>query len=49
MEKVDKPDSDKSEWIKLQFFIDPDKPASGSKYSLYFAIFKDGLPKEGIK
>jgi hypothetical protein len=33
MDKVDGPDTDKSEWIKLEFLIDPDNPASGSKYS----------------
>jgi hypothetical protein len=33
MDKVDGPDADKSEWIKLEFLMDPDNPASGSKYS----------------
>jgi hypothetical protein len=33
MEEVDGPDADKSEWIKLEFLMDPDNPASGSKYS----------------
>jgi hypothetical protein len=32
--------TDKSEWIKLEFLMDPDNPAS--KYSRQFAIFKDG-------
>jgi hypothetical protein len=32
MEKVDEPDVDKSEWIKLEFLIDPENPAS--KYSV---------------
>jgi hypothetical protein len=27
MDKVDRPDADKSEWIKLEFLMDPDKPA----------------------
>jgi hypothetical protein len=42
MDEVDGPDADTSEWIKLEFLIDPDNPASGSKYSQQFAIFKDG-------
>jgi hypothetical protein len=33
MDKVDGPDTDKSEWIKLEFLMDPDNPALGSKYS----------------
>jgi hypothetical protein len=44
MNKVDGPDGDKSEWINLEFIMDPDKPAS--KYSRQFAIFKDGCPEE---
>jgi hypothetical protein len=44
MDKVDEPDTDKSEWIKLEFLMDPDNPAS--KYSRKFAIFKDGFPEE---
>jgi hypothetical protein len=47
MEKVDAPDADKSELIKLEFFMDPDNPAS--KYSRQFAIFKDGFPEDWIK
>jgi hypothetical protein len=39
-DKVDGPDADKSEWIKMEFFIDLDIPAS--KYSRKFDIFKDG-------
>jgi hypothetical protein len=27
MDKVDRTDTDKSEWIKLEFLIDPDNPA----------------------
>jgi hypothetical protein len=38
-EKVDGPDADKSEWIKLEFFMKPDSP--DSKYSRQLAIFKD--------
>jgi hypothetical protein len=33
MDKVDAPDADKSEWIKLEFLMDQDNPASDSKYS----------------
>jgi hypothetical protein len=32
MEKVDGTDADKSEWIKMELLMDPDNPASGSKY-----------------
>jgi hypothetical protein len=46
MDKVDGPDMDKSEWIKLEFLMDPDIPSSGSKYSRQFAIFKDGCPED---
>jgi hypothetical protein len=42
MDKVDGTDADKSEWIKLEFLMDPDNPASGSHYSRQFSIFKDG-------
>jgi hypothetical protein len=30
MDKVDGPDADKSEWIKLEFLMDPYNPAWGS-------------------
>jgi hypothetical protein len=40
MDRVDGPETDKSEWIILEFLIDPDNLAS--KYSRQFAIFKDG-------
>jgi hypothetical protein len=49
MDKVDGLDADKSEWIMLEFLMDPDNPAWGSKYSRQFAIFKDGCPEEWIK
>jgi hypothetical protein len=49
MDKVDGPNMDKAEWIKLEFLMDPDNPASGSKYSRQFAIFKDGCPEDWIK
>jgi hypothetical protein len=47
MDKVDRPDADKSEWIKLEFFIKLDNPSS--KYSQHYAIFMDGFPEEWIK
>jgi hypothetical protein len=49
VDKVDGPDADKSEWIKLEFLMDPDNPAS--KNSRQFAIFKDGcrIPEDWIK
>jgi hypothetical protein len=37
MDKLDEPDTDKSEWLK--FLMDSDNPAS--KYFQQFAIFKD--------
>jgi hypothetical protein len=51
MEQVDGSDAEKSEWIKLEFLMDPDNPASASKYSRQFAIFKDGcrVPEDWIK
>jgi hypothetical protein len=49
MDKVDGPDTDKSEWIKLEFLMDPDNPASGSKYSRQFSIFKDGCLEDWIE
>jgi hypothetical protein len=42
MDKVDGSDADKSDWIKLEFLMDPDNPGSASKYSQQFSIFKDG-------
>jgi hypothetical protein len=33
VDKVDGPDADKSEWIKLEFLMDPDNPALDCKYS----------------
>jgi hypothetical protein len=47
MDKVDMSDAEKSEWIKVEFFMDLDNPAS--KYSWHFAIFNDGCPEECIK
>jgi hypothetical protein len=49
MDKIDRPEAEKSEWIKLEFLMDPDNPASGSMYSQQFAIFKDGCPENWIK
>jgi hypothetical protein len=49
MDKVDGPDADKSEYIKLEFLMDPDNSASGSKDSWQLSIFKNGYPEEWIK
>jgi hypothetical protein len=52
IDKVDEPDTDKTEWIKLEFLMDPDNSTWGSMYSWQFAIFKDGwmhIPEEWIK
>jgi hypothetical protein len=49
MDKVDATDADKSDWIKLEFLMDPDNPALISKYSRQFALFKDGCPEDCIK
>jgi hypothetical protein len=51
MDKVDGTDAYKSDWIKLEFLMDPDNPARRSKYSQQFAIFKDGcrVPEDWIK
>jgi hypothetical protein len=38
-DKVDENDADKSEWIKMEFPMDPDNPALDSKYSPQFSIF----------
>jgi hypothetical protein len=50
VDKVDGPDTHKSEWIKLEFLMDPENPAGGFKYSRLFDIFKDGcrVPEEWI-
>jgi hypothetical protein len=47
MDKVDGPNADTSEWIELEFLMNPDNPAS--KYSRQYAIFKDGCPENRIK
>jgi hypothetical protein len=47
MDKVDGPDADKTEWTKVELFMDSDNPAF--KYSQQFAFFKDGSPEEWIK
>jgi hypothetical protein len=47
MDKMDGTDADKSEWIKLEFLMDPDNLVSN--YSLQIAIFNDGCPEEWIK
>jgi hypothetical protein len=46
-DNIDGTDTDKSDWIKLEFLMDPDSPTS--KYSRQLAIFKDGFPEDRIK
>jgi hypothetical protein len=48
MDKIDGTDAGKSDWIKLEFIMDPDNQASGSKYYRQFAIFKDGCNTQRI-
>jgi hypothetical protein len=45
VDKVDGTDTDKSEWIKLEFLMDTDTPVS--KYSQQFAIFKMDAQRTG--
>jgi hypothetical protein len=47
MDKVDGPDAETSEWITLEFLMDPDNLFSN--YSRQFSIIKDGCPEEWIK
>jgi hypothetical protein len=47
MDKLDEPDAEMSEYIKLYFLMDPENLASN--YFQQFAIFKDGCPEEWIK
>jgi hypothetical protein len=49
MDKMNGPDADKSECIKLQFLMDPGNLASSSKYSRQFDIFNNGYSEEWIK
>jgi hypothetical protein len=49
IDKVGGPNTDKSEWIKLEFLMNTDNAAWGSKYYWQFAIFKDGCPENRIK
>jgi hypothetical protein len=44
MDMVNGPNAVKSEWIKLDFLMDPDNPSS--KYSWPFAIFKEWIKWE---
>jgi hypothetical protein len=39
-DKVDGPDTDRMELIKLEFFMNSENPVVGSKYSRNFEIFK---------
>jgi hypothetical protein len=47
--KADNPEesADKTEYIKLEFFMDPGNPAS--KYARHFIIFKDGCAEDWVK
>jgi hypothetical protein len=45
MYKVDGPDAEKSEWIKLEFLMDPDNPAS--KYSRQFVKTTKDIDAQG--
>ena len=47
MEKAEGAEVDKTEHIKLEFFMDTRNPAS--KYARHFVIFKDGCPEDWIK
>ena len=47
VEKAEGAEVDKTEHIKLEFFMDPGNPAS--KYARHFVIFKDGCPEDWIK
>jgi hypothetical protein len=51
MDKVDGPDADNSEWIKLEFLMDPDNPASGSKVITTVCYLQGWIhmPEECIK
>ena len=47
--KADNPEenADKTEYIKLEFYMDPGNPAS--KYARHFIIFKDGCAEDWVK
>jgi hypothetical protein len=47
--KTENPDenADKTEYIKLEFYMDPSNPAS--KYARHFIIFKDGCAEDWVK
>jgi hypothetical protein len=51
VDKVDGTDTHKSEWIKLEFLMDPENPAWASKYSWLFDVFMDGyrIPEHWMK
>jgi hypothetical protein len=44
MDKINGLDADKSEWINLEIFMDPDNPAS--KYSRNFFYLQGLIPRE---
>jgi hypothetical protein len=45
MDKVDGPEVDKSEWIKLKIFMDQDNPVSGSKRLLTVYYLQGWIPR----
>jgi hypothetical protein len=45
MDKVNDPDADMSEWIELEFLMDPDNPASGSNYSQTVCCLQVWMPR----
>jgi hypothetical protein len=47
MDKVNGPDVENMELIKLEFFMDQGNPAYN--FSQQFTVVKDGFPKELIK
>jgi hypothetical protein len=49
MDKVDEPEADKKELIKVEFFIDQKIPVLGSKHYQHVDIFKNTFPEESIK
>jgi hypothetical protein len=46
LKNADGPDADKTEGIKLEFFMDLENSDSGTKSTGHFAIFKNRFPEE---
>jgi hypothetical protein len=49
MYMVDRPETGKTDLIRLEIFMYPDKPASVPKYSQHVDIFKDRCTEVWIK